>query len=344
MRGRGHRHEASSEPIDFVVSWVNSDDPEWRARRNEARRRFGLTADEGGASDVRHRDWGLFRFWFRAVDQFCPWVRKIHVVHAGSPPDWLDTDHHRLQLVPDGSLLDHGLDVFNSHAIESRIHTIPGLSERFVYFNDDFYIGRSLSPEFFFPEGLPYGVNVPTILADGDDRAHAMLNASGLINKHFTRNEYWRTVAKKTLRPASGAMLLRAPLFLASSVIPPVTDPHVGMPFLKSLVAEAFAAEPAALEAASRATFRSAVDVAPMYFASMWHLARGAYTARSKRSLGSYFSLADDVGLITTAISSGRVAQLCINDAPVADVNERGQALAEAFRARFPLRSSFEAA
>lgn len=331
-----------NEPIDFVVSWANSDDPDWRARRDAARKRLGRAVDIDGASDVRHRDWGLFQFWFRAVEEFCPWVNKIYVVHAGAPPEWLDATHPKIRLIPDESLLEHDVDVFNSHAIESQLHRIPGLSEKFVYFNDDFYIGRRLSPEFFFPKGLPYGVNVPTILADGDDRAHAMLNASGLVNRHFTRSEYWRNVVRKTLRPASGAMLARLPLFLASSVIPPVTDPHVGMPFLRSVVEEAFAAEPGALEAASRAVFRSAVDVAPLYYASMWHLAKGAYTARSKKALGRYFSLSSDMNQIVAAIRTGRFPQFCLNDATVDDMDARRETLFETFQERFSRVSSFE--
>lgn len=343
MHGRAGVHELSHDPIDFVVSWVNSDDPDWKRRRNAARRASGLSYDSG-ASDVRHRDWGLFRYWFRAVERYCPWVNKIHVVHAGAPPVWLDTTNPRLNLLTDASLLDHDVDVFNSHAIESRLHKIPGLTEKFVYFNDDFYIGRELEPDFFFPGGLPYGVNVPTILADGDDRAHAMLNASGLINRHFTRREYWRQVARKSVRPASGTMLIRLPLFLASSVIPPVTDPHVGMPFLRSIVEEAFSAEPVPIAAASRAVFRSAVDVAPLYYASMWHFAKGAYTARSKKALGSYFSVASDLEKITSAIRSGRLPQFCVNDAAIEDMDVRQEALATAFQERFPHASSFEAA
>lgn len=333
---------SEKDPVDFVVTWVNSDDPEWRTRRDAARLAHGLPISEGGASEVRHREWGLFRYWFRSVERYCPWVRRIHVVLAGDAPSWLDTEHPKLNLIPDQTLLGHDIDVFNSHAVESRLPHIDGLSEKFVYFNDDFYIGQPLTPDYFFPGGLPYGVNVPTILADGDDRAHAMLNASGLINRHFTRSQYWRQLAAKTLRPASGTMLARVPLFFASTYIPPVSDPHVGMPFLRTVIEEAFAAEPEAIEAARTAVFRSARDVAPLYYASMWHLATGKYTARSKHALGAYFSLSDDVTSVVDAISAGRHPQICINDAQVTDVDSVQGALVTAFQDRLPRPSSFE--
>jgi hypothetical protein len=42
------------------------------------------------------------------------------------------------------------LPTFNSHAIESQLHHIDGLAEHFVYFNDDFFLGRPVSPKLFF--------------------------------------------------------------------------------------------------------------------------------------------------------------------------------------------------
>jgi hypothetical protein len=47
------------------------------------------------------------------------------------------------------------LPTFNSHAIETSLHHIPGLAEHWLYFNDDFFLGRPLRPEALFsPAGL----------------------------------------------------------------------------------------------------------------------------------------------------------------------------------------------
>ena len=45
--------------------------------------------------------------------------------------------------------------VFNSHAIESSLHRIPGLSENFIYLNDDVYVRKPVQPEHFFSDGIP---------------------------------------------------------------------------------------------------------------------------------------------------------------------------------------------
>ncbi|WP_167132409.1 Stealth CR1 domain-containing protein [Paramicrobacterium chengjingii] len=330
-----------NDPIDFVVTWVNDEDAQWAENRRAAAIREGN--DTGAASDVRYRDWGILRYWFRSVELFCPWIRTIHFVTDTKLPEWLDVANPKLNIVDGRALKGHDVDTYSSRSIESRLHLIPELSEKYVYFNDDFFVGRPLEPEFFFKNGLPYGVNAPTILADGDYRAHAMLYASGLINRHFSRAGYLRTVIRRSVRPASGSMLFRMPLFLACSKIPPVTDPHVGIPLLKSVVAEAFDAEPEAIEDTRRTVFRSRNETAPIYYATMWHLATGKYFARSKSAIGQYFSLgSSSLNTIKEAITHDRHAQYCLNDGHVEDCGALQAALAQTFSLRFPQPSAYE--
>ena len=42
-----------------------------------------------------------------------------------------------------------------SNAIETSIHKIPGLAEHFLLANDDTFVGRPLTKEFFFQNGSP---------------------------------------------------------------------------------------------------------------------------------------------------------------------------------------------
>ena len=44
------------------------------------------------------------------------------------------------------------LPTFNSHAIEHNIYKIKGLSERFLYMNDDFFFGQYITLEDFYTE------------------------------------------------------------------------------------------------------------------------------------------------------------------------------------------------
>lgn len=132
--------------IDFVVLWVDGNDPEWRAEK--AKYQGAVTDDSNSVN--RFRDWGLMPYWFRAVEKFTPWVHKIHFVTCGHVPEFLNLDHPKLSHVSHSDFLPQAaLPTFSSHAIEMNIHRIPGLAEHFVYFNDDMFPLRPM-PETAF--------------------------------------------------------------------------------------------------------------------------------------------------------------------------------------------------
>ncbi len=81
-----------------------------------------------------------------------PWVRHVYVVTDRQVPPWLNVEHPQLTVVDHREIFRDPsvLPVFNSHAIESQLHHIPGLSEHYLYLNDDFFFGRPVQPELFF--------------------------------------------------------------------------------------------------------------------------------------------------------------------------------------------------
>jgi len=76
-------------------------------------------------------------------------------------PAWLNTSSPKLKLIQHRDIwpldrADRDLPVYNSQPIEAHLHRIPNLSEGFVYFNDDMFVGRSLEKSFFFTnDGKP---------------------------------------------------------------------------------------------------------------------------------------------------------------------------------------------
>ena len=119
--------------IDFVVLWVDSTDTEWKKQKNYwQNNKIELHPD-----DVRYRDWGLFKYWFRCVEQNAPWVRKVHLVTNGQCPKWLNLNNSKLQLDIHESFMDKiSVPTFSSHPIELQLHKIKDLAEHFAYFNN----------------------------------------------------------------------------------------------------------------------------------------------------------------------------------------------------------------
>ena len=79
--------------IDFVILWVDGNDPVWQKKRDSFRH------SSGDDSAVRYRDWENLKFWFRSVEKYAPWVRMFHFISDGQIPDWLDTGHPRIDIV-----------------------------------------------------------------------------------------------------------------------------------------------------------------------------------------------------------------------------------------------------
>lgn len=85
-----------------------------------------------------------------------PFIDRIHLVVAreSQVPEWVNRDTVDVVLHSQIMPADK-LPTFNSSMIEMFLHRIPGLTERFLYFNDDMYTLRPCSEEDFFPGGRP---------------------------------------------------------------------------------------------------------------------------------------------------------------------------------------------
>ncbi|MEX1166996.1 MAG: stealth family protein, partial [Hydrogenophaga sp.] len=149
-----------SEPsIDIVYLWVDGNDPAWRAKRHAAA--LGLGAAEAkamapfGNVEGRFRDNDELRYSLRALERFFPGHGHVYLVTDGQRPSWL-RESRRITVVNHADLLPADrLPTFDSGNIESYIHRIPGLSERYFYLNDDVFFGAPVQLDhWFWPGGF----------------------------------------------------------------------------------------------------------------------------------------------------------------------------------------------
>jgi hypothetical protein len=140
------------QPVDAVYTWVDGNDPAWRQRMAETLAGAGpgrLHALAANTSRFQSHD--ELRYSLRSLDMYASWIRHVYLVTDDQVPDWLDPQHPRLTVVSHRELFGHRgrLPTFNSHAIESQLHRIDGLSENYLYLNDDVFFGRPVTPEQF---------------------------------------------------------------------------------------------------------------------------------------------------------------------------------------------------
>jgi len=187
--------------FDFVITWVNSHDVKWRQKFESFG--FEFKADRFAPSNE-------IQLSLTAMSKFARWVKNIYIVTDDQQFDlsFLSDDAFRRRI----RFVDHKeivpseyLPLFNSHAIEGYLHKINGLSEYFIYFNDDMMIGRHISPySFFVSQGtkliiplvksLSVSVNCLWLEAlPEEDKSHSQVvrNTQLLFKKHFGYCQPW---------------------------------------------------------------------------------------------------------------------------------------------------------
>jgi len=146
--------------VDFVYCWAGQD------------------TDTVGVSDSeriwpplgdteKHSGQGHNELWYslRSLEAFAPWAHYAYVL-SGNPahlPIWFQPGK-KVKIIDRCSLFDDPNDcpTNNTHACQTVVHRIPGLSERFVYMEDDYFLARPLSiNDFFAANGQPLILAAP---------------------------------------------------------------------------------------------------------------------------------------------------------------------------------------
>jgi len=133
--------------IDLVYTWVDGNDPEWIKKKSE-----NLGEDPTKLSKVpspRYYNMDELKYSLRSVHKYANWINNIYiVVDDVQAPDFLKLDHPKIHVVKHSDIIDPKyLPLFNSMPIEACIHHIPGLSENFLYLNDDCFFGNYMSKD-----------------------------------------------------------------------------------------------------------------------------------------------------------------------------------------------------
>lgn len=149
-------------PIDAVISWVDGDDPAHKRKMKPYLEQLGRITDDSSAP-TRFRSVGEIFFCVASILRFAPFVRTIYIVTDQQDPHLEDfvNDNFPENKIPivivDHTVIFRGyeqyLPIFSSRSIETCVFRIPGLSENYIYFNDDFLLARLTDREDWFIEG-----------------------------------------------------------------------------------------------------------------------------------------------------------------------------------------------
>ncbi|PUE41248.1 Stealth CR1 domain-containing protein [Limnohabitans sp. Bal53] len=331
-------------PIDVVYLWVDGNDSSWRAKREAA---LAQLPDDTSASMARYsnvegrfRDNHELRYSLRALEKFFPQHGHVYIVTDAQAPDWLRPSE-RLTLVDHRELMPEvSLPTFDSGHIESWIHHIPGLSERYFYFNDDVFLGAPLSPaDWFTPEGFYLTWSDEPLVSDEAMR----MDATSLENACRLSIEW--------LRAQAGASLAGQALPLGRQLDPLYrstfrTFAHSPRPMRRSLLLELEGVAPELFAAVRSTVFRSwDKPTIVSDFVLRWALAHGLAQMRTYRHRHVSTGDADQQAqLQALAAEFGALDFFCINDTTddAHPDDPRLRQVQSVLQAMLPMASGFE--
>lgn len=326
--------------IDFVVTWVDGNDPEWIIERE----RYVSSKENSGNTKNRFRDWDLMRYWFRGVEKFAPWVNKIYFITCGQIPRWLNIEHPKLRLIKHVDYIPaKNLPTFNSNVIELYLHNIPELCEQFVLFNDDMFLTNYSDEQDFFKMGMPCDtVRLGQVqsLDYLNVFPHTILNNMAIINKYFNKKEVLRKNWKKYFSILYGKDLIRNILLSPFKYFSAFFDMHLPTSHLKSTFEEVWEVEKELLSECGTHRFRSSKDLTH-WLMKNWRFCKGQFMPRSN-TWGKCFELGQDENVFA-AIKTQKYKMVCLNDSnPDLDFDVYQKKLSAVFESILPEKSEYE--
>ena len=139
-------------PIDIVYTW--------KGEEMSNNRRLGYNYE--------------LKYSLRSIYFFAPWVNKIYILmNKYKQPSWIK-ENDKIIVIDHSQTFpsDKYLPNTNSNAIETTIANIKDLSNHYIYFNDDIFLGRKVKyTDFFTPDGKAkidyYSLNTRNVTKDG---------------------------------------------------------------------------------------------------------------------------------------------------------------------------------
>lgn len=307
--------------IDFVVMWVDGNDPEWQKEKQK----FSVD-DNADGSIYRYRDFGLLKYLFRGVEKFAPWVNNVYFVTWGHVPEWLDLNNPKLKVVKHSDFIPEDyLPTFSANAIENNLHRIDGLSEQFVLLNDDFFLIDSVKETDFFKNGKPMdtvALNVQCPQRSLVSRFFG-INNTAIINDHFNfessiKENFWKWYSLK-----NGKNVLRSIVLKGCPRFPGFWQHHLASSFCKSTFEEVWEKEYEILHQTSSHKFRESTDVNQWLFKD-WQIASGNFEVRNVKFGEAFYIDRDGItnikNRIINYITHQKGKMIVINDGEMSDL------------------------
>lgn len=297
--------------IDIVITWVDGNDNEWLKEYNKYK-------PIGSKKNVRFENTCTLLYLFRGIEKYLPWVHNVYLVTSGHYPKWLNINHPKLHLVSHNDIFPDKkhLPTFNSSAIEMNLHNIKGLSEKFIYFNDDMLVLKKLNKDYFFKNDKPNDFFIVKSLFHDKDFSHLLHSDMQIINKEIQKDKTIKKLIFKTLNFKYGIKNSICSFLLIgiSKQIPLFLLYHHPQAHLKSNFVEVEKAYSEIVNQTRSHKFRSPLDI-NQYIFRFWGLIKGKYNPTYHND--SQYVGVNDLAILRVQLNklkNKNISMICLNE------------------------------
>jgi hypothetical protein len=307
--------------VDLVFSWVDGSSPEYIAARRAQQK--DVVLGEGDDHEARFRQINELKYALRSVYMFAPWIRRIFIATDSPAPAWL-ADHPAVTIVRSEEFFSDPsvLPTHNSQAVECQLHNIEGLSEHFLYSNDDMFFGRPVSPDLFFtPGGITKFIEAETRIGLGENAAER----SGFENAaRVNRKLLWNRFGRITTRHLE----------------------HTAAPLRRSVVARMEREFPEEFRKTAASRFRAAdnISVTNSFYHYYALLTGRAVTQTAAKVRYVDTTMRAGLNYLPKLLSKRNMDFFCLNDGsfPEVHADERAELVTDFLEKYYPIKAPWE--
>lgn len=242
--------------LDIVIAWVDGADPILKAKRNQYKSGKSVASDAITATRFASDDEIYYNI--ASILKYAPFCRHIYIVSDQQQPTFIDEFAKQNICAMDKiRIIDHKdiflgyeefLPTFNTRSIETMISNIEGLSDYFIYMNDDFFFNQPVAIEDFLDK--------EKLVIHGHWRKSTVLNAK--LNFRKSRFKFLATPVQPshTVAQMLSAKILNMDEFFEIHHYPHIVDKKVIQNYLLS--------HPRFLESQIKYKFRDVAQVNPI--------------------------------------------------------------------------------
>lgn len=243
------------QQIDIVIAWVDGNDLELKKKRHKY-----LTGEDASdaVSDTRFASNNEIYYNIASILKYVPFCRNIFVVTDNQRPEFIDDftaqglcTADKIRVVDHREIFrgyEQHLPTFNTRSIESMLWNIEGLSDYFIYLNDDFFFNSTAQPEDF--------LNGNHLVIYGHWQSSFALKTK-LKYRQFLQRQFGKPIQPKhMIAQMLGANILGFKRFFEIHHYPHIVDRHALKDYLL--------AHPQLLETQIKYKFRSVEQLNPI--------------------------------------------------------------------------------